>query len=113
MTRLMQYQSLSSVLDRLEKTKTADGAWARYQERQGSLDSFAELRTLMEKAGRDFSTLEITSMVDSRLLSAADIRTYQELGVTGLYVVAPGPEPQSVVKVMREFPKKIQDAVGG
>jgi probable F420-dependent oxidoreductase len=73
---------------------------------------FAELRTLMEKAGRDFSTLEITSMVDSRLLSAADIRTYRDLGVTGLYVVAPGPGPESVVKVMREFPNKVRDAVG-
>jgi alkanesulfonate monooxygenase SsuD/methylene tetrahydromethanopterin reductase-like flavin-dependent oxidoreductase (luciferase family) len=73
---------------------------------------FAELRTLMEKAGRDFSRLEITSMVDSRLLSAADIRAYQELGVTGLYVVAPGPEPESVVKVLRDFPKQVQDAVG-
>src|SRR5215471_10212555 len=42
---------------------------------------FAELRTLMEKAGRDFAKLEITSMVDSRLLSAADIGAYRDLGV--------------------------------
>ncbi len=73
---------------------------------------FAELRTLMEKSGRDFAKLEITAMVDSRLLSAADIRTYQDLGVTGLYVVAPGPEVQSVLKVLQDFPKKVQDAVG-
>ena len=35
---------------------------------------FAQLRELMAKAGRDFSQLEITSMVDGRALSAADIR---------------------------------------
>ncbi len=73
---------------------------------------FAELRTLMEKAGRDFSTVEITSMVDSRMLSAADIRAYRDLGVTGLYAVAPGPQVASVLKVLRDFPKKVQDAVG-
>ncbi|HXG19699.1 MAG TPA: TIGR03619 family F420-dependent LLM class oxidoreductase [Methylomirabilota bacterium] len=71
---------------------------------------FAELRTLMEKAGRDFSKLEITAMVDSRLLSAADIRAYRDLGVSGLYAVAPGPEVQTVLKVLRDFPKKVQDA---
>ena len=49
-------------------------------------------------------------MVDSRLLSAADIRTYRDLGVTGLYVVAPGPEVGGVLKVLRDFPKQVQDA---
>lgn len=73
---------------------------------------FAELRTLMDRAGRDYTKLEITSMVDNRLLSAADIRAYQDAGVQGLYVVAPGPDPQSVLKIIREFPKKVQDAVG-
>ncbi|MBI3245115.1 MAG: TIGR03619 family F420-dependent LLM class oxidoreductase [Deltaproteobacteria bacterium] len=71
---------------------------------------FDELRTLMAKAGRDFSQLEITSMVDSRRLSAADIRAYRDMGVTGLYVVAPGPDPQTVLKILRNFPKKVQDA---
>jgi probable F420-dependent oxidoreductase len=73
---------------------------------------FAQLRELMEKAGRDFAKLEITSMVDSRRLSVADIRAYRDLGVQGLYAVAPGPDPQSVLKVLREFPKQVQDAVG-
>jgi probable F420-dependent oxidoreductase len=73
---------------------------------------FAQLRELMAAARRDFSQLEITSMVDNRALSVADIRAYHELGVQGLYVVAPGPDPASVLTVMREFPKKVQDAVG-
>jgi probable F420-dependent oxidoreductase len=73
---------------------------------------FARLRELMAAAERDFSQLEITSMVDNRALSSADIRAYQELGVQGLYVVAPGPDPASVLTVMREFSKKVQDAVG-
>jgi probable F420-dependent oxidoreductase len=73
---------------------------------------FARLRELMTAAGRDFSQLEITSMVDNRALSPVDIRAYRDLGVQGLYVVAPGPDPASVLAVMREFPKKVQDAVG-
>jgi probable F420-dependent oxidoreductase len=74
--------------------------------------SFARLRELMAAAGRDFSQLEITSMVDNRALSPADIRAYHDLGVHGLYGVAPGPDPASVLTVMREFAKKVQDAVG-
>jgi probable F420-dependent oxidoreductase len=73
---------------------------------------FAQLRELMAAAGRDFTQLEITSMVDTRVLSAADIRAYRGLGVAGLYVVAPGPDPKSVLTVMRAFAQKVQDAVG-
>jgi hypothetical protein len=51
-------------------------------------------------------------MVDTRVVTAADIRTYRDLGVTGLYVVAPGPNPQSVVKIMRDFADKVKNAVG-
>ena len=72
----------------------------------------AQLRTLMAAAGRDFSQLEITSMVENRALSAADIRAYRDLGVTGLYVVAPGPDPKRVLSLMRGFTNKVQDAVG-
>src|SRR5215831_5439058 len=64
---------------------------------------FARLRELMAAAGRDFSQLEITSMVDNRALSPADIRAYRDVGVQGLYVVAPGPDLASVLTVMREF----------
>jgi hypothetical protein len=46
------------------------------------------------------------------VVSAADIRGHRDLGVTGLYVVAPGPEPQSVLKVMREFAAKVRETVG-
>jgi probable F420-dependent oxidoreductase len=73
---------------------------------------FAQLQQLMAAAGRDFSQLEITSMVDNRVVSPADIRAYRDLGVQGLYVVGPGPDVESVLKVMREFATKVQDAVG-
>ncbi len=73
---------------------------------------FAQLRELMATAKRDLSQIEITSMVDTRMVSAADIRTYRDLGVTGLYVVAPGPDPASVTKIMREFAEKVKNAVG-
>ncbi len=72
----------------------------------------AQLRELMAAAGRDFSQLEITSMVDNRVLFPTDIRAYHDLGVHGLYGVAPGPDPASVLTVMREFARKVQDAVG-
>jgi alkanesulfonate monooxygenase SsuD/methylene tetrahydromethanopterin reductase-like flavin-dependent oxidoreductase (luciferase family) len=72
---------------------------------------FAQLRVLMAAAGRDFSHLEITSMVDNRALSATEVRAYRDIGVTGLYVVAPGPDPKSVLSLMREFAKKVQDAL--
>jgi hypothetical protein len=70
------------------------------------------LQQLMAAAGRDFSQLEITSMVDTRVVSPADIRAYRDLGVQGLYVVGPGPDVESVLQVMREFATKVQDAVG-
>jgi probable F420-dependent oxidoreductase len=73
---------------------------------------FAQLQQLMAAAGRDFSQLEITSMVDTRVVSPADIRAYRDLGVQGLYVVGPGPDVESVLQVMREFATKVQDAVG-
>jgi probable F420-dependent oxidoreductase len=73
---------------------------------------FTVLRQLMEAAGRDVSELEITTMVDMRSLSVADIRAYRDFGMHGLYVVAPGPEPQSVLTVMREFAAKMRDALG-
>ena len=51
-------------------------------------------------------------MVDDRLLSASEIRGYRDFGVTGRYVAAPGPDPKSVLSLMRDFAKKVQDAVG-
>ncbi|MBI3300697.1 MAG: TIGR03619 family F420-dependent LLM class oxidoreductase [Deltaproteobacteria bacterium] len=72
----------------------------------------AQLRQLMAAAGREFSQLEITAMVDNRTLSPADIRAYRDIGVQGLYAVAPGPSPETVLTVMREFAAKVRDAVG-
>jgi hypothetical protein len=37
---------------------------------------------------------------------------YRGIGVTGLYVAAPGSDPKSVLSLMREFAEKVQDAVG-
>jgi probable F420-dependent oxidoreductase len=70
----------------------------------------AQLKQLMATAGREFSQLEITAMVDARDLSPADIRAYHDIGIHGLYAVAPGPNPESVLTVMREFAEKMQQA---
>jgi hypothetical protein len=48
----------------------------------------------MAAAGRDFSQLEITSLVENRALAASDIRAYRDIGVTGLYVIAQGLIPR-------------------
>jgi hypothetical protein len=57
-------------------------------------------------------SLEITSIVADCALSSAHIRAYHDLGVTGLYVVAPAPDPKRLLSLMREFNKKGQDAFG-
>jgi hypothetical protein len=67
---------------------------------------------MMNAAGRDFSQLEITWMVDNRLTSAATIRAYRDLGVHGLYVVAPNPNPNHTLAILREFAVKVKEAVG-
>jgi len=73
---------------------------------------FDELRGLMEAAGRTYDELEITWMVDTTRTDAAAIRAYRDLGVHGLYVTAATADPDEVCAIMREFPKKVQDAVG-
>lgn len=73
---------------------------------------FDELRGLMEAAGRTYDELEITWMVDTTRTDAAAIRAYRDLGVHGLYVTAASADPDEVCAIMREFPKKVQDAVG-
>src|SRR5262249_4055686 len=78
----------------------------------GMKPKVAHLQALLRAAGREFSQVAITSMVENRALSAADIQAYRDLGVTGLYVVTPGPDPKSVLALMREFAQKVQDAVG-
>jgi len=49
----------------------------------------------MTAAGRDFSRLEITSLVENRLLSATDIQAYRDIGVTRLYVMAQSLTPRA------------------
>jgi alkanesulfonate monooxygenase SsuD/methylene tetrahydromethanopterin reductase-like flavin-dependent oxidoreductase (luciferase family) len=73
---------------------------------------FDELKGLMDAAGRNYADLEITWMVDNSRTDAAAIRAYRDLGVHGLYVTAASADPNEVCAIMREFPKKVQDAVG-
>lgn len=73
---------------------------------------FDELRGLMEAAGRKYDELEITWMVDTTRTDAAAIRAYRDLGVHGLYVTSASADPDEVCAIMRDFPKKVQDAVG-
>ena len=56
--------------------------------------------------------MEITSMVVDRALTAADIRAYRDVGVTGARCGGPGPDPKSVLSLMREFAERVQGAAG-
>ena len=51
-------------------------------------------------------------MVVDRALTAADIRAYRDVGVTGARCGGPGPDPKSVLSLMREFAEKVQHAAG-
>ncbi len=72
---------------------------------------FDELHTLMDAAGRDFSELEITSMVDPGI-APKDIRAYEAAGLHGLHVTCAAPKPETVCEAMRDFKSKMEDALG-
>ena len=65
----------------------------------------------MEAAGRDYSKLEITSMVDPSI-TADEIRAYHAAGLHGLHVTCAAPKPESVCQVMHDFKTKMEDALG-
>ena len=72
---------------------------------------FDELRGLMEAGGRDYSELEITSMVDPSI-TADEIRAYRDAGLHGLHATCAAPKPETVCQVMRDFKAKMRDTLG-
>jgi len=67
-----------------------------------------ELKRLMEQAGRDFSTLELTVLADPPRLNEKEIRTYQAAGVNVLYMLPISNDHQAVIREMRKFATTMQ-----
>jgi probable F420-dependent oxidoreductase len=68
----------------------------------------AKLRSLMEEQGRDFASLENTSLVGANL-AVADAKAYQAIGIHGLYLLTTSDQPQELLKQMRQFATTIRE----
>jgi alkanesulfonate monooxygenase SsuD/methylene tetrahydromethanopterin reductase-like flavin-dependent oxidoreductase (luciferase family) len=69
-----------------------------------------KLARLMAQAGRDVATLELTALTDPSRLTAADIRTYRDLGVSVLYMLPLSRDTEALRGHMRIFAQKIKEA---
>lgn len=70
------------------------------------------LKQLMAEAGRNFSELEITALVDGAALAEEDIEAYRDVGVQSFYTLAAIPGPEAMLTHVREFAAKVKRAVG-
>jgi len=69
-----------------------------------------KLARLMEQAGRYFTHLKLTALTDPHRLSAADIRTYRDLGVSVLYMLPLSRDTEALLGHMRAFAQKVREA---
>jgi probable F420-dependent oxidoreductase len=67
------------------------------------------LRVAMDKAGRDFSALEFTAMVDMSRLTPGVIEGYRRFNVSTLYMAPLGGTLQDFVDGMRRFAKMMRE----
>ena len=67
-----------------------------------------ELRQLMAKVGRDFSSLELTALADPNRLKESEIRTYHSHGVHVLYMLPLSSDHRAVINDMRSFAQKMK-----
>jgi len=70
-----------------------------------------QLKRMMDQAGRDFSTLELSALADPNRLNEAEIRAYQVAGVHVLYMLPLSSDHRAVISEMRKFAQKMK-AVG-
>jgi probable F420-dependent oxidoreductase len=70
-----------------------------------------KLKQLMEQAGRDFNSLELTALTDPNRLSPQDIRTYRDFGVQVLFMLPLSRNTKELMGQMREFANKVKNAV--
>ena len=70
-----------------------------------------KLKQLMEQAGRDFNSLELTALTDPNRLSSQDIRTYRDFGVKVLFMLPLSRNTTELLGQMRVFADKVKSAV--
>jgi probable F420-dependent oxidoreductase len=68
------------------------------------------LRVAMDKAGRDFSALELTAMVDMNRLSPGVIESYRKFNVSTLYMLPLGGSLRDFIDGMRRFATMMREA---
>ncbi len=70
-----------------------------------------KLKQLMEQAGRDFNSLELTALTDPNRLSPQDIRTYRDFGVKVLFMLPLSRNTTELLGQMRVFADEVKSAV--
>ena len=67
------------------------------------------LKRLMEKAGRDYDSLELTAMSDPTRLTDESIKRYRDFGVKTLFTVPLSRDPQGILNEVRAFGQRLRD----
>ena len=68
-----------------------------------------QLKGLMEQAGRDFTKLELTALVDPRRLLPEEIHAYHDLGVSVLYLLPLSRDTGALLNQMQAFAQKMRE----
>ncbi|MGH7838943.1 MAG: LLM class flavin-dependent oxidoreductase, partial [Candidatus Binataceae bacterium] len=71
---------------------------------------YERLRVAMDKAGRDFSKLEFTAMVDMTRLSPSLVDSYRKFNVSTLYMAPLGGTLGEFIVGMRRFAQMVREA---
>jgi probable F420-dependent oxidoreductase len=71
---------------------------------------YERLKVAMDKAGRDFSSLEFTAMVDMSRLSPGVIESYRKFNVSTLYMLPMGGTLAEFIAGMENFAKLVSAA---
>jgi len=67
-----------------------------------------QLKRMMDQAGRDFSTLELSALADPNRLSETEIRAYRTAGVHVLYMLPLSRDHHTVISEMGKFAQKMK-----
>jgi hypothetical protein len=71
---------------------------------------YERLRVAMDKAGHDFSTLELTAMVDMSRLSPGVVEGYRKFNISTLYMLPLGGTLREFIDGMHRFAKMMREA---
>jgi probable F420-dependent oxidoreductase len=71
---------------------------------------YERLRVAMDKAGRDFSSLELTAMTDMTRLSPGVIASYGKFGISTLYMLPLSGTLNEFIDGMKRFARMVSEA---